>query len=127
MNEVFVKPLSEAKHHVSPSMDCATNPHTPELFHSKNNLEGVYSKLAESLSLSHIGELMGVIEVERKIASDSEDLQQLVLTDARSILALGHIPDMVYLIFDPPIATNAPSEGGSSGSTVGFVAGYTKL
>ena len=63
------------------------------------------------MSLSHIGELIGAIEVKREVPSDGEDLWQLVHADARSVFALGHIADVVYLVFDAPIAPNAPSKG----------------
>ena len=45
------------------------------LFHSKNAFEGIEAKFAESLSLSHIGELVGAIEINREVTSDGEDLR----------------------------------------------------
>lgn len=45
------------------------------LFHSKNAFEGIEAKFAETLSLSHIGELVGAIEINREVTSDGEDLR----------------------------------------------------
>ena len=53
---------------------------------------------------------MGAVEVERKVTSNRKDLRQL-MQDARSIFTLSHIPDVVYLVFDSPIAPNALSKG----------------
>ncbi|MBW4654038.1 MAG: hypothetical protein KME20_13530 [Kaiparowitsia implicata GSE-PSE-MK54-09C] len=54
--------------------------------------------------------LIGAIEVEREVTSDSEDLRQLVHANARSIFALGHILDVVYLVFNAPMVPNALSK-----------------
>jgi hypothetical protein len=45
------------------------------LFHSKNGLQRIQAKFAESFSLSHVGELIGAIEIEREVTSDGEDLR----------------------------------------------------
>lgn len=50
-------------------------PIRPGLFHSKNGLEGIQAKFAKTFSLSHVGELVGAIEVEGEVTSDREDLR----------------------------------------------------
>lgn len=45
------------------------------LFHSKNGLEGIQAKFAETFSLSHIRELVGAVKINRKVTGDREDLR----------------------------------------------------
>lgn len=37
----------------------------PGLFHSKNGLEGIQAKFAETFSLSHIGKRIGAVKINR--------------------------------------------------------------
>lgn len=45
------------------------------LFHSKNGLEGIQAKFAETFSLSHIGERIGAVKINREVTGDREDLR----------------------------------------------------
>jgi hypothetical protein len=47
----------------------------PGLFHSKNGLQRIQAKFAQSFSLSHVGERVGAVEIECEVTSDREDLR----------------------------------------------------
>jgi hypothetical protein len=51
------------------------------------------------------------MEIECEVTRDGKDLRQLMHGDAGSIFALGHVPDVVHLVFDAPIASNALGKG----------------
>ena len=62
---------------------------------------------ASALSLSHIGESKAAVEVEGKVPGKSHMLYQRRGANPTFILPLGYISNIVNLVFDPPIATNA--------------------
>lgn len=98
------------------------------LFHAKSPLDVLKAKLKFPLCLSHVDQAISPIKIEGKVTSHGPNLHEGSGPDPGFILSLSHVPGVMHLVLDPPVAANPVGQGwGTLTQTGDVVAGFSSF